>query len=292
MRRFVLGALLALLSVPSWADPKEDALRKALVGKYVTVKIDMPASHRGVDLRFDKDEPFNPNEHFSRVREYDAAIREGDRAQITHVKLKDDMIELHLAGGGFNWSSDKTTQTFSSSSKTARESELERQIKAETDRTRKRDLQTELDDLRRQRERRDERRKREMEEYNIGASERDRARALRSGSRFNLRFKKDVPDGALSGEGVFDYLTKWVAISNAPAGGGTAPRPGRDLGFLRKGLLRSDVDRELGRPRTESSCKSGDTSSDCRLAIYASGADDVEVTYVEDVVVKFTIRRR
>src|SRR5712692_2020902 len=104
-----LVALLALAAaaLPA-ADQNEEALRSALVGKFVTVKIDMPASHKGVDLRFDKEEPFNLSEHFSRIKEFDVAIREGDRVPITYVKLKDDLIEIHLAGGGFNWISDKT----------------------------------------------------------------------------------------------------------------------------------------------------------------------------------------
>src|SRR6185436_21188869 len=113
----------------------------------------------------------------------------------------------------------------SSSSKTSRESDLERRIKAETDRTRKREMQDELDDLRRDRQRRDDRRRREVEDYNILASERDRAKALRSGSRFNLRFKKDVPQGALTADGVFDYMTKWATAGSGPAPRADKPAP-------------------------------------------------------------------
>ena len=224
-RSWLPGLAVALCALTASADPKEDALRAALVGKYVTVKIDMPASHKGVDLRFDKEEPFALGEHYQRLKEFDVAIREGDRVPITYVKLKDDMIEIHLGGGGFNWISDKTTQSFSSSSKTSRESELERRIKNETDRTRKREMQDELDDLRRDRQRRDDRRRREIEDYNSAASERDRNKALRSGSRFNLRFKKNVPQGALSGDGVFDYRTKWASPSSGSATRAAAPRP-------------------------------------------------------------------
>ena len=293
-RAWLFGLAVGLCALSASADPKEDALRAALVGKYVTVKIDMPASHKGVDLRFDKEEPFNLSEHYQRIKEFDVAIREGDRAPITYVKLKDDLIEIHLGGGGFNWISDKTTQSFSSSSKTSRESDLERRIKAETDRTRKREMQDELDDLRRDRQRRDDRRRREVEEFNILASERDRAKALRSGSRFNLRFKKEVPQGALTADGVFDYMTKWASAGSGPAPRSDRPEPPRsgdaDLSWLRKGLLREDVTKRLGRPRSEESCRGGDAS--CRLATYSTFGDDVEITFVEDVVVKFTTRGR
>lgn len=294
MRRLLIPALALAASALRASDQDEAKLRAALEGKYVTVKLDMPASHKGIDLRFDREQPFDVSENASRIREFDVAIREGDRVQVTHIKLKDDMIEFHLAGGGFNWTSDKTTQSFSSTSKSSRESDLEKRIKNETDRQRKREMQDELDDLRRQRERRDDRRRREVEEYNREASERDRQKSLRSGSRFNLRFKKNVPPGALTGEGVMDYLTKWASVSggSAPRGSNPAPRTSDDLAWLRKGLLRDDVNKRLGRPRSEGSCRGSDSQGDCRVATYASGEDEVEVTFVEDVLVRFAIRRR
>lgn len=293
MRRLLIPAL-ALSVSGLWASAQDEArLRAALEGKYVSVKVDMPASHKGIDLRFDHEQPFNVSENASRIREFDVAIREGDRVQVTQVKLKDDMIEFHLAGGGFNWSSDKTTQSFSSTSKSSRESDLEKRIKNETDRQRKREMQEELDDLRRQRERRDDRRRREVEEYNREASERDRQKSLRSGSRFNLRFKKNVPPGALTGDGVLDYLARWVDASGAPArGAGTKPSgQGDDLGWLRKGLHRDEVEKRLGRPRSQSTCRGSDPDLDCQILTYEADGD-VEVTFIEDVLVKFTVRRR
>lgn len=295
MRRSLLP-VLAFSSVALTASAQnEEALRAALLGKYVTVKIDMPASHRGVDLRFDKEEPFNISEHSQRLREHDVSIPEGQRVAITHIKLKDDLIEVHLAGGGFNWGSDKTTQSFSSSSKTSRESDLEKRIKAETDRDRKRDMHDELDELRRQRERRDERRKREVEEYNREAQERDRQRSLRSGSRFNLRFKKNVPAGALTADGVRDYLTKWVDFSGAGttrASAGASREGEERLAWLRKGLLRDEVEKSLGRPRRQGDCRGTAPDLDCQILTYESAGSDVEATFVEDVLVRFAIRRR
>ena len=295
MRRLLIPALALSVSA-LWASAQDEArLRAALEGKYVTVNVDMPASHKGIDLRFEREQPFDVSENASRIREFDVAIREGDRVQVTQVKLKDDMIEFHLAGGGFNWSSDKTTESFSSSSKSSRESDLEKRIKNETDRQRKREMQEELDDLRRQRERRDDRRRREVEEYNREASERDREKSLRSGSRFNLRFKKNVPPGALTGDGVLDYLTKWASTTpGATQRGGTNPPPRAsddDLGWLRKGLHRDEVEKRLGRPRRQSACRGSDPDLDCQMLTYEADGD-VEVTFVEGVLVKFTVRRR
>lgn len=296
MRRSLAFAVALCIPALAASAQNEEALRGALMGKYVTLKIDMPASHKGVDLRFDREDSFNVSEHASRIREFDVAIREGERAQVTHIKLKDDMIEFQLSGGGFNWGSDKTTQSFTASSKSSRESDLEKRIKAETDRDRKRDMQDELDDLRRQRERRDDRRRREIEEYNHEASERDRQRSLRSGSRFNLRFKKSVPPGALTGEGVMDYLAKWVDFGGETTTRGTiskAPREGAaGLDWIRKGLLREELEKRLGRPRGQAECRGADANLECQVLTYEAGGEDVEATFIEDVLVRFSIRRR
>jgi hypothetical protein len=298
MRGGAAAAVALVCLAPLASAQTEEALRTALLGKTVTVKIDMPASHKGVDLRFDKEEPFNISEHSSRVREHDASIREGDRVPITHVKVKDDLIEIHLAGGGFNWAFDKTTKSFSPSSKSSRESDLEKRIRTETDRERKRDMQEELNDLRHRRERRDAREREEVEAYNREASIRDRDRALRSGSRFNLRFKKKVPPGAMTAEGVIDYLTRWAEVGGSgPSRGAAGPAAssrdggGAGLDWLRRGLLRNDVEKRLGRPRRQGSCRAGD-AGDCMLLTYDSGADEVEATFVDDVLTKFTVRRR
>jgi hypothetical protein len=212
MRRWICPGLLLLCLAPLVRGQSEDALRRALESKYVTVKLDLPASHKGVDLHFDREQPFDTKEHYSRIKDYDVGIAQGQRVQISQIKVKDDMIEFQLAGGGFNWSWDTTTQTFSPTSKSSRENELARRIKDETDRDRRRDMQDELDHLRRERDRRDSRRRREVEDYNVSAREHDRAGALRSGSRVNLRFKKRVPLDALTVDGLMRYLAPWVEL--------------------------------------------------------------------------------
>jgi hypothetical protein len=307
MSRAVFGGALVVCLAASFASAQnEEALKSAFVGKVVTLKIDMPASHKGIDLRFDKEDPFNYNEHSSRVREHDAAIRQGDRVTVTQIKVKGDMIEFQLGGGGFNWSSDKTTKSFTSTPKSSRESDLEKRIKTETDKTRKRDMQEEVDDLRRRRERLDSLERAEIEAYNREASRRDQERALHAGSRFNLRFKKNVPPGALTADGVRDYLAKWVEFGGAPsaaapaaatASHGTVTKAPREaeapagLDWLRRGLLRGDVEKRLGRPRKQGSCSGGD-AGDCTQLTYASGSDEVEATFVDDVLLRFTVRRR
>lgn len=288
MRSAASLAFLLLAARPVSAQ-NEEALRRYFERKYVVVKVDMPASHKGIDLRFDREEPFNRGELSSRIREYDVAIAEGQRVPVTYVKVKDDLVEFHLAGGGFNWSSETTTQSFTSTPKSSREGDLERQIKDETDRDRKRRLQDELDDLRNRRQRRDERERREVEAYNLEASRRDHETALRRGSRFNVRFKKNIPPDALIPDGLMSYLTPWVDFSERPAeAAAPAPRGGADdRAWLRKGLDRREVEERLGRPVRQASCRGGD--QDCVTLTYSLGGDEVEMVFVEDVLVRYAV---
>lgn len=312
-RPLVVLAALLLTSPPLWAaNPQEDLLKRAFEGKWVTVKIDLPATHKGLDLRFDREQPVDIAEHGDRLRDYDVAIEEGSRQRVTRIKLKGDMIEFHLAGGGFNWGSDTTTRTFSATSKSSREKELEKEIKAETDRDRKRRLERERDDLRYERERRDDRQRREVEAWNREASERDRDRSLRSGSRINLRFKKRVPADVLTAAGLERTLAPWVQM-------GDGPEPGADRevereleederdtdrdrdradeddapadtprGELRKGLLYDEVEALLGRPRTRARCTVGENLT-CLFAVFAppDQGGEVEALFIQDVLVRF-----
>jgi hypothetical protein len=211
--RLYLAPFLSLVGLPLCAQT-EDVLRQALEGKYVSVDLDLPAAQQGLDLRFDREEPLNLQENYKRIRDYDVAIPRGRRAQVSRVKVKGDHIEFQLEGGGFNWITDTTTRSFSPTSKSSREKDLDDRIKSESDSNRKRDMESERDDLRRERERRDSREQRDVDEYNLEAHRRDQDRAVRSGSRINLRFKKRIPPEALTPDGLMQSLSPWVQFDD------------------------------------------------------------------------------
>lgn len=301
--------LLVLIATPALAQD-ENALRNAFMGRPVAIRVDMPASHKGVDLRFDKEPVFNLKENTDRIREHDASLLSGDVIPVTYIKVKGDLIEFHLGGGGFNWSTDSTTRSPTLSSKTARESDLEKEIKAETDRDRRRRLERELDDLRRDRQNRDDRERRDVEDYNRRARERDLERAMRSGSRFNVRFKKNVPADALTREGLERYLDPFVDFSgrsgrksaapsnsspsnsSSSSSSGSASSRGSQNRDWRKGTPRRDMEDALGKARREKSCPGDDSGLDCRIATFEDGSDEIEATFVEGVLVRFSTRRR
>jgi len=74
---------------------------QSLVGKEVVLKIDMPGTQQGVDLRFNKDNPMDWKQYSGRLKSNGVAIHKGDAARVTAVVVKDDRIEFQLDGGGF-----------------------------------------------------------------------------------------------------------------------------------------------------------------------------------------------
>ncbi len=123
-----------------------------------------------------------------------------------------------------------------------------------------------------------------MEEFNVYARERDHQNALREGSRINLRFKKVVPPDALTPEGLRRYLEPWIDFDANAAASPREGREGREGGGLRKGMHRREVDDLLGRARREAACKGGEL--DCIVAIYKDDEGDLELIFVEDVLIR------
>lgn len=283
-----------LLSGPVLAQTEED-LKNAFMGRQVVARIDLPATYKGVDLRFDRATPFDLKEHTERLSWADIGIRQGESAKVTFIKVKGDLIEFHLGGGGFE---NPTTRTVPYEGKSSAESDLEKEIKKETDSARKRRLQDELNDLERDRQRRQDRARREVEEWNRDAVVRDRERALRSGSRINLRFKKRVPPEALTAAGFEQYLDPWVDFSGrssrrpAPAASTSSSTTSSQNRDWRKGTPRREMEQALGKARRERSCPGDDTGLDCRIATFEDGDEEIEATFVEGVLVRFSSRRR
>ena len=59
----------------------------------------------------------------------------------------------------------------------------------------------------------------------------------------------------------------------------------------RKGTPRRDMEDALGRARRERSCP-GDSALDCKVLTFDDGGDEIEATFVEGVLVRFSTTRR
>ena len=140
------SSLLILSSGVICAQTAPATIESALVGKEVVLKIDLPGSQKGVDLRFNKDSPMDWKEYDGRLRSFGVALRKGDTARITAIVRKSDLIEVQLDGGGFGTVRDDTTTTVTAKKieKSDYEKRLEEEIASTTDDDKRRDLQRDL----------------------------------------------------------------------------------------------------------------------------------------------------
>ena len=279
-------APILLLAVPAAAQ-NEATLRGFFEGKRVTLKIDMPGTSDGVDVRADLKRALDFQRHGDRLKTYGIAIHTGETATVTLVKIKKDLIEFQLNGGGFGTFGDDTSTSVSLryAEKSSREKELDKRIDDETDPRRKRELRDERDELRNRRER--ENRRIDVERARLEEIKRQRIadERLKGGSRFNLRYPDEVPAG-IRPEDVMAALGDYIAFSPSVAQAPAAPAPSRE-GLPRKGMTRADAERLFGKPVEAADRREG-TLAVSRI-VFVSGEQRISADFVEDVLVRYTI---
>jgi hypothetical protein len=287
MRASATATVILLWAAPAFAQ-SESALRQRFEGRTVVVKIDMPATAQGVDVEPGGEQPLDSGSYSYRLRNSGVAIRAGESVTVTRVKVKDKLIEFQLGGGGFGTFGDSSSSStyIPKATKSARERELERLVRDEKDAQRKKELQRELNDLRRDREREDSRNKAVEEAADAVKKEADRRRALEMGSRFNVRYRSGVPAAALTPEGFTQALSPYVDFTGRWTPAAADERPaGR--GPLRKGLTWEEVSDMLGNPERTSDRMEGTLNT--KSAVFLRGGDRIEALFVEGVLVKYTI---
>ena len=169
------------------AAQTEAQLKQAFEGQYVVVRMEMPATHKGVDLNPAREPSVDFAGYSARLREFGVALREGDRVLVTSVRVKKKNIEFHLGGGGYGvWGDDSGYVYVPSADKSRREKDLEKRIKDERDPERRRRMKRELDDLKDDRRRED--RDREAEKRYLEEQKKSEIadKRLDAGSRVNI----------------------------------------------------------------------------------------------------------
>jgi hypothetical protein len=293
-RAILYGGLFALTATPAFAQ-SEAELKDFFEGKSVRIRIDMPATQQGIDVYPDARKAIDMSQYASRLKSYGVAIHSGESAMITKVRVKDKLIEFQLGGGGYGTFGDDTSTSsyVSSTPKTQREKDLEKEVKNETDPARRKRLQRELDDLRSEREREDSRNQARTASANEAKKERIAIDRLHGGSRFNIRYQNGVPPGLDSG-GVMRALVEYVDFteSGVPSlgGGPTAPPPpgpqsaGTDI---HKGMTLAQVEGVLGKADKTSDKMDGTVK--VTTATYTRGDHVFTAQFVEGVLVKYSI---
>ncbi len=302
MKRTILAFVaLASLGARPLVAQSEEVLRAAFEGKIVTVKLDMPATNRGVDVFPQQTMPVNFREVANRIKDNGVALKMGQQVMITKIVVKrDSHIEFQLGGGGYGTFGDYTPSPVSTSSvpESKRELALRDSIKAAPGPTSRKRFERELNNARESRERENERAKAEALQANAARETLLRQKRAESGSRFNVRFKPGIPLDALTPEGVKQALVGYVDFSGTPgaiaASANGAPSaanpsgpPVSGLGVLRKGWLIADVEAFLGPAATASEMKEGTLLVLVRT--YRKDGMKISTKFVNDVLIDFSI---
>ncbi len=304
MKRPVLFSLLFLCASALYAQDAT-SLSSFFEGKQVVVKINMPGTQQGIDIFPQRDNSLDAKAYGKRMKGFPIALHNGDAVMVTTVKVKDKLIEFQLAGGGFGTFGDDTNTAvrFTPAPKSDREKDLENQLANTDDADQKDRIQRELDYLRRQRERDDQRNKALAEQAaQIKKMKVDQDRA-NGGSRFNLKYDGKVPPN-ITPQDVMAALAQYVSFPpTMTGGGGEAPAAPASSGApaampaaggatdpahsLQKGMRQDQVRALLGNPTG-----SADTEHDglqVHSETYVQGNSFIHGDFVNGVLVRYSI---
>jgi hypothetical protein len=298
-RRLTLAPiLLAVLAPPLGAQAEVD-LKRYFEGRRVTVRIDMPGTEQGVDIYPGTERPLDYPRYAGRLKEHGIAIQAGDDAMITKIRVKSSHIEFQLDGGGYGTMGDETSSTVyvESAPRTARERNLEAELKRENDPVRRRRLKEELDDLRAEREREDARNRAQVAAAEEQKEQNIRQRRLSGGSRFNVRYRGGLPPAVLTPLGLQAALAEYVAFADLPSlsGAGEAPAAGApppvdqspEARLPRKGMTAAELEELLGTPIQTAERPEGRLRVVTRTYRFNEGRLNAE--FVEDVLFRYFV---
>jgi hypothetical protein len=287
--RHLAAALLALALAPVHLQAQnEAALRRAFEGQSVVVKIDMPGTSSGVNVYPQQDMPVDFPDVAEKLKKYGTALRTGDAVMVTKVKVKEDLIEFQLGGGGYGTFGDDIGNTGGPTEEmgeTNAEKALKDSIGRSTSVGQKRRMQRDLDELRSARERENSRvrsdaaQAEEVREANL------RGRRVEGGSRFNVRYRNGVPRDVMTPDGLRAALSRYVDFRDQAPGPSAAGGP--TAATLRKGLTLEEAERILGPASTATE------SSECALKVatrtYLKDGQRTTARFVSGILVDYTV---
>jgi hypothetical protein len=287
---------MALFTLSLSAQKDLNSLEGYFTGKEVVLKIDMPGTQQGVDLRYNKDAPMNWKEYSNRLKSNGVAIPKGATARVTGVVVKDDRIEFQLDGGGFGTFLDDTNTTVTAKpvEKSDYEKRLEKQIADTTDEDKKRSLQRDLDRERARRERQNANSQAAAQVASQIKAQQVAENRMRGGSRFNLRWPGSIPPDQRTPQAVMKLLADYVSFDSLQtAAAAPAPNSAGDAAIpataqLKRGMKIEEVTNLFGPGKQLSESVSNDGLK-TQTFQYATGDRRVEVTYVEGLVVRYSI---
>ena len=285
-RSIALAVVLGGLLVSAGFAQTPAALEAHLEGTHVQVKMDMPGDSDGVDVWPYREIPVDFTQVGNRLRNFGVALQKDDSVMVTKIRVKKKLIEFQLGGGGYSGGAG-APYISSNVPKSRREKELDRLIKTETDKKRKKQLKDERRDLRDERHREEAHLRAEVAQAEVLAEHRERELRATSGSRFNLRFIGPVPDEFLRPEGLAAALADYVDFGDS---GTRAPLQPASAFPLQKGMSAAEVEAVFGPP----SDRATETTAGFEMErhVYELGEATLTVRYVDGVLVKYVLESR
>jgi hypothetical protein len=195
MKRTLLAAALLLPSLAALGQNHDD-FDSAFLHRRVWLKVDMPGTQLGVDLRPEQGEGL-PGNYSSLLQQYPLAYRAGDSATVSKVVFKKDHIEFQLDHGGYGQFGDNTDVTpvpWAPLPPSPDELRLRERIEHEPDPRDRRREQDHLDDLVRQRFAMDAQNKLAADQATQAKIQAVADRRAHGGSRFNINYNGHVPE--------------------------------------------------------------------------------------------------
>jgi hypothetical protein len=284
------------IALPARAQD-EKALKSFFEGRRVGVRIDMPGTSDGVDVHPRSREPVDYERYRDELVKYETAIRAGDRVSVTLVKVKKDLIEFQLAGGGFGtfWDDTSTSVSMPLVEKSDREKRLEERLREEDDKDKRKELRRELDELRERRERENRRIIAEREAAEERKIAKVAAERRAGGSRFNIRYDEGVP-ASIRPQDVMLALARYVDFGDFGDFASRAPLPPvveLDLpratrsASPRVGMPRDEAERLFGRP--VESFERWDGSRYVTMVVFDTGDERITSEFADNVMIRYTI---
>jgi hypothetical protein len=291
MRVLAVVALVLALPVRRADAQNEAALRRAFEGQSVVVRIEMPGTSSGVNVYPGQDMPVDFPDVATKLKRFGTAIRSGDAVMVTKIRVKDDLIEFQLGGGGYGTFGDAMGSSGGGSATEVGETPAERalrdSIRHETNSGVKRRMQRDLDALRDTRERENSQARSAAAQAEEIRQSNLRGRRIEGGSRFNIRFRGGVPPEALTPDGLRQMLSRYVDFSGAAAGPAAGAVASGSAASIRKGLTVEEVERLLGPAVTAAE------SDECSLHVmtrsYRKDGQRTTARFVSGVLVEYTI---
>jgi hypothetical protein len=206
MKKTILGCLILGLfalaaSAQNAREQAQATLIKAFIQKNVVVKVDMPAVNKGVEVLADKQNSTDAGKNRKRLAAFGTAIRSGDTAMVTNIRVTKDEISLELDGGGLpeiSLAGRGAVQTRPSTTETAAMARINRAGDSS-----KRDLEQEHSRVKYEsavRKRNDALATAVNETQRQEAMERARAAGPKMGSRFVIKFDRSDPSSVTPDE--------------------------------------------------------------------------------------------